>query len=223
MLKRLNPDILIGILLGTLFWVGVFVWQSSQSLPYTGQPGEVCKGSKAECAKASVDERLANYTWWLAVLTAGLVVTAIGQGYFLLRADKTSRIAADAARKGAEVAEKSLTSTERAFVFLKYAYASPVFTTDKKIGGWDFHVVWENAGPTPTQHMLTYKNLLQFSGEMPLDFPFPDIVSGSAAKKTKPTFIGPKSTVDAGAQFVPLGRIERGGVRTGQTVRVGLD
>jgi type IV secretory pathway VirB10-like protein len=77
----------------------------------------------------------------LALFTLFLVLVGIGQGIFLYRTDQGTHKAAEAAQKAAEVAEKSLTSTERAFVFLKYAYASPVFTADKKIAGWDIHIV----------------------------------------------------------------------------------
>jgi hypothetical protein len=102
--KQINPDILIGLLMASLFWVVVFVWQSSQSSYRASPASEHCEGAKAECAKASVDERLANYTWWLAVLTGALVLTAVVQGYFLLRADRTARIAAESAKQSTDAA-----------------------------------------------------------------------------------------------------------------------
>jgi hypothetical protein len=94
----------MGLLIASLFWVGVFVWQSSQPPDRANPTSEDRKGSKAECAKVNVDEKLANYTWWLAVLTGGLVLTAVYQGYFLLRADRTARIAAESAKQSADAA-----------------------------------------------------------------------------------------------------------------------
>jgi heme/copper-type cytochrome/quinol oxidase subunit 2 len=47
----------------------------------------------------TVDERLARYTGWLAVLTAGLVVASLAQFYFLNRAEKTSQALARLARE----------------------------------------------------------------------------------------------------------------------------
>jgi hypothetical protein len=114
--KQINPDILIGLLLASLFWIGVIAY-SSNSPRYANEPSEHCDGTKAECAKSAVDERLANYTWWLALLTGGLVLTAAGQGYFLLRSDKTARIAAEAAKKSADagiMSAEALIATEGA-------------------------------------------------------------------------------------------------------------
>lgn len=144
----------------------------------------------ATCVMAFFTVSLARSTrkLWVEAKTAGAI----------------AQTTASAALRAAEVAERSLMSTERAFVFLKYAYASPVFDGDKKIVGWDIHVVWENAGPTPTQNMFTYKNILSFPNGIPEDFPFPDVVLGNNPKSVRKTFIGPKAIIDAGAQFVPL-------------------
>jgi hypothetical protein len=60
--------------------------------------------SKQEASKASTDERIADFTWWLAVLTGGLVFVALGQGVFIARSDKTARIAAHAADLSARAA-----------------------------------------------------------------------------------------------------------------------
>ena len=46
----------------------------------------------------SADERIADYTEWLAFFTAALVVVSTVQIGFLIRADKTAKTAADAAR-----------------------------------------------------------------------------------------------------------------------------
>ena len=112
-MKKLNPDILIGLSIASLFWVGVFVWQSSQPPPYNHPESHACEGTKSECAKATSYERIADYTWWLAVLTAVLAAVSAGQGYFLLQADKTARIAAEAAKKSVETAQAEFIAAHR--------------------------------------------------------------------------------------------------------------
>src|ERR1700742_701008 len=97
-MKQLNPDILIGLLIASLFCVGVFVWQSSQPPNYTSAASQHCEDTKSECAKTTTDERIADYTWWLAVLTAGLVCAGVIQFGFLIRSDNTAQIAAKASK-----------------------------------------------------------------------------------------------------------------------------
>jgi hypothetical protein len=104
MLRNINPDILIGILIASLFWVGVFVWQSSQLPNHTSVASQHCEGTRSECAKVTTDERIADYTWWLAVLTGGLVFAGVIQFGFLIRSDNTARIAATAADLSAKAA-----------------------------------------------------------------------------------------------------------------------
>ncbi|MET4173838.1 hypothetical protein ABIB99_004938 [Bradyrhizobium sp. LA6.1] len=88
--------LLMGIALGgSLFW-GAF------GLNVTQQPLEHTTPHVAEApshpTKEENDEALVRYTLWLAILTGGLVMVSAGQGYFLLRADKTARISAEAAQ-----------------------------------------------------------------------------------------------------------------------------
>jgi hypothetical protein len=159
---------------------------------------------------------LAIFTWLLYRATAGMWGAtqelrnfAEEQSRDMKASIAVANAAARAAQKSADVAERALISTERAFVFLKYAYASPVLEFSPamqadRIIGWDFHVVWANAGSTPTQNMVTYKNLLDFKGAIPEDFEFPDVVLGEGERRTPKTFIGPKAEKDAGKFTVPI-------------------
>jgi hypothetical protein len=61
----------------------------------------------------SADERIAKYTFWLAVLTGALVTVSAFQGYFLIRSDKTARISAEAARKSVETAQAEFIAAHR--------------------------------------------------------------------------------------------------------------
>jgi hypothetical protein len=52
----------------------------------------------------SADDRIADSTWWVAAFTCALVVISAVQINFLLRADQTARISADAAKRSADAA-----------------------------------------------------------------------------------------------------------------------
>jgi hypothetical protein len=60
------------------------------------------------------DDRIAEYTLWLAVLTGGLVLVSAGQGYFLLRADRTARMSAEAA----QAQTHNFTKLERPYIYV---------------------------------------------------------------------------------------------------------
>ncbi|MEA2885272.1 MAG: hypothetical protein QOH32_4528 [Bradyrhizobium sp.] len=201
MLRKLNNDILVGFLVASLFWVGVFVWQSTQPAHHKGAGSQPCEGTKSECAKAATDERIADYTWWLAVLNAALVTVAAVQGYFLLRSDKTARIAANAAEQAATAAGRQARIAESALfaVEIPYLYIvvkSHAVTVEnyaiKKIGtmnadgitideGYDFSNVitfcFENVGRTPAE-------IIEFSAEIRFE-EFPPAPVIRAAKPSR--------------------------------------
>lgn len=81
-------------------------WFSSQQTP-SRDNHKLSNNAEEKTTKTTVDDandRIASYTGWLAALTAALVAVSIGQGFFLLRSDKTANINADAARKSANAA-----------------------------------------------------------------------------------------------------------------------
>jgi hypothetical protein len=62
----------------------------------------------------SPDERIADYTWWVAAFTFSLTLVSAFQIFFLIRADKTARETADAAKRNAD----ALISSERAHLYV---------------------------------------------------------------------------------------------------------
>src|SRR5258708_32389269 len=106
-MRQINTDILIGILIASLGWVAVFVWQSSQPPNHTSAASQHCEGTKSECAKATTDDRIADYTWWLAVLTGGLGFHSIIQFCLLIRSDNTARLGANSALRPAHATAAS--------------------------------------------------------------------------------------------------------------------
>jgi hypothetical protein len=111
-----TPELLLGCLLTiAVFAIGMLFASSIYPYPPSANPEHSAQNHpQQETSKPSTDERLADYTWWLAVLTGGLVLTAVGQGFFIARSDKTAQKAADAAILNAE----ALISAERAHLFV---------------------------------------------------------------------------------------------------------
>jgi hypothetical protein len=58
------------------------------------------KSSAYVAAPELAEDRIADYTWWLSAFTLALVVISVSQIFFLTRADKTARTAAEAAKAG---------------------------------------------------------------------------------------------------------------------------
>jgi hypothetical protein len=119
-------ELLLGVFLTVaVFAIGMLFASSIRPYANTEQSSDA-QHSKEKSIKVgdseSSDEKIARYTLWLAILTGGLVVTAIGQGYFLLRSDKTARIAADAAKLNAQ----AVISAERAYVFVEISLETVV-------------------------------------------------------------------------------------------------
>jgi hypothetical protein len=109
-----------------LIGFGVVEWHIS-SLPSSNQQktaqsdSGTAKKPKQIVAADSADDRIARYTLWLAIFTGALVIVSGFQGYFLIRADRTARISADAAKKSADNTRKSVEAfidTERPRVFI---------------------------------------------------------------------------------------------------------
>lgn len=73
------------------------------------------------------------YTLVLAVFTALLVGVSSVQGYFLLRADKTARIAAETARKSTETAQAEFIATHRPRIRVRNIIVNPPQGADGRV------------------------------------------------------------------------------------------
>jgi hypothetical protein len=122
MLKKLNPEIAIGFLVATLFWMGVIGWQTSYS-PTEKQKDECYDAAKKigykldECKtfwEKTTSDPIALFNLILAFSTVGLWVATIS----LYRAgEKQIAVAKEAADAGKLNAE-ALISAERAHLFV---------------------------------------------------------------------------------------------------------
>jgi hypothetical protein len=93
----------------------------------------------------TADDRIADYTWWLTFFTAVLGGASIFQAYFLIRADATAKIAADAARKSADTAADTAKKELRAYVNVATARVHNL----EKTSGRHIIVETRNFGKTP--------------------------------------------------------------------------
>jgi hypothetical protein len=107
------PEILFGALLTVAIFAMGFVVASS--MPPPSQQIEKADHPQAanEGAERTAEKQIAYYTKWLAWFTGALVAVSGIQGYFLLRADRTARIAAEAARGSADLGRKEYAANRR--------------------------------------------------------------------------------------------------------------
>ncbi len=122
-----------------------------------------CKGKDTETLwdKTTADP-IALYTFWLAVFTSVLAIVSGIQIFFLINADKTARLSADAAKKSAdaaiksadvairsaEISEKSLMAANRPWITVDIAAGGPI---TYNVNGVNFTILYilKNTGNSP--------------------------------------------------------------------------
>jgi hypothetical protein len=101
---------------------GISVWAATEPHPYRLPAAITDDGAKRSfsyvAAPTSPDERTADYAAWLSAFTLALVIVSAVQMFFLIRADRTARIIAQAASMSAnaarDTAEKMIRATDLA-------------------------------------------------------------------------------------------------------------
>jgi hypothetical protein len=134
--------LVLGIALGgSLFWGAYGPNVTNQTLGHSAQ-GKI--ESRPHPTKEENDEALVHYTLWLAILTGGLVIVSAGQGYFLLRADKTARITAEAA----QAQTHNFSKLERPYLYL---FNPKGLKLEESVENPFYYVTYEvaNYGKTP--------------------------------------------------------------------------
>jgi hypothetical protein len=105
-------------------------WQQSSIQPNYNQAVERSHDRTENSGpKIIADERIANYTWWVAAFTCALSVVSAFQIFFLIRADKTARISAESAKQSAEAgitAANAAVKAEQAHVYPIIGYENIV-------------------------------------------------------------------------------------------------
>ena len=85
----------------------------------------------------TAEDPVAYFTFWLVILTAVLSAASVFQFIMLIRADITSRLAAEAAKRATEIANSTLIETQRAWIKIDSIEVSPVGIAG---GGLDFRL-----------------------------------------------------------------------------------
>jgi hypothetical protein len=148
------------------------------------------------------DDDQKNSSWWDFTLTDGLL-TLFTLGLWI-----SSTLLWKESREHSRQMKVSLTSTRRAFVFLKHITAKPVmirqgFDGYKEGQKWMFSPCWVNAGDTPTKNLTISIGSAVFPDEIPTDHPLRyDNV------KDIPMVIGPKGAAVVGAFAIPYDTIK---------------
>jgi hypothetical protein len=143
--------------------------------------------------------QLADYTFGLFVATATLVLATICLGYLGWRQARDMKESIAVAKKSVNIAEQSLVSLERAFVFPES------FNLWKPYGAginapYYFMPTWKNSGRTWTRRCINHINWSVF--HMPIDesFDFPDF--GNVETRVD-LLIGPGATISGQRLDIP--------------------
>jgi hypothetical protein len=118
------------------FVLGASLFSSTTPLRQSNVTPSVNGGAKNVVSEItapnSADDKIADYTWWLAAFTCALVVVSAVQINFLIRTDETARISANAAQKSADLAERALVTSRRAWLSIDdFKIISPTELTEQ--------------------------------------------------------------------------------------------
>ncbi len=155
---------------------------AAQSSAVMAPLSSALKTKKGPEEQAKYHESKSSADWWLVVLNGLLVIVVFLQWRWMNRQVIWMQ-------KSADVAEKDLIFSHRAFVFLK-KFDIQTLHYPKKI---TIIPTWQNSGNTQTKKMFTRINWKYFSPDIPDNYDFADL----GVDENIPTLIAPKSTIDA--------------------------
>jgi hypothetical protein len=153
------------------------------------------------------DDPIAFYTFMLAVFTGVLGTVSIVQIAFLIRADKTSRIAANAARESAEITKQTLVATQRPWIQVKLTAAGPLVfgaAPEDQEARIELAFLARNVGNSPAIRVsldvkLTISNTIDLRTEQKV---YSDGIRKSREQAaSQPNVIQPEITLFPGEQF----------------------
>ncbi|MHB8268811.1 hypothetical protein [Bradyrhizobium sp.] len=173
-MKLRIPEIVLGVLLTVAVFAMGYVVASSVSPPSQQIEKTDHQQAANEGAERTAEKQIAYYTKWLAWFTGALVAVAGIQGYFLLRADGTARIAANAATLSANAA----VAVERPQLLIAKINLKQYTTTKGALSGpiqsWRCRYDIENYGKTPAILEFSSVNLRYLQG-LPADPPYKEL------------------------------------------------
>jgi hypothetical protein len=198
----------VGLVIGFGFGDWSALSQPSQSPKQEQTTQQVEKKTDTERSIWKPDDPVSLYTLVLALFSGLLVTVSIVQIRYLIRADRTARITAEAAKDQTVLTRQAMVDTQRAFVLVKalevelvtFPYQSPTAGIIDRIAGWRMGVVWENSGDTPTRDLITHVSLKFFDDEIPNNYDFPDLPERNVSK----ALIGPRGTIHSASFLISV-------------------
>jgi hypothetical protein len=128
-------------------------------------------------SKVSTEERLAECTWWLAILTGVLAFSTLGLWVVSwrsgVRQSRDMLASLGEAKRSADLAERDLTATQRAFVYLEHLDMSVIRDRSETAILCKVVPFWANSGNTPTKNLVIKTNWSPSDGDLPRDFSYP--------------------------------------------------
>jgi hypothetical protein len=154
----------------------------------------------------------AIFTGTLTIATIILATISFMQIKYLVKADKNSRRSAKAAQKSAEIAERSLLATQRAYIICDgISQGSIIDGQDKsKVGGWRFDIKLRNAGPTAAKNARSAAAIMLISKPQ-----ISDDVKFDPPELSPRLDIGPNVQFSAEAGSIKMEVVDRVRERTG--------
>jgi hypothetical protein len=164
--------------------------------------------------KKAAERDLVRWTLALFLATVGLILATSVLGYFgfhqardMKDSISVARGSANAAGRSADVAEQSLVSTQRAFVFMRGFNGIALTDQEQKVAIWKIWPVWENSGTTPSRQLFNHVSWMPIEGDIPADFSFPDIWSPGISTEQTRLFLGPKASINGQSVAIPIGHL----------------
>jgi hypothetical protein len=153
----------------------------------------------------TTDDPVAAYTAVLAIFTAALVGVSAIQIFFLIKADKTAAVSAEAALKAAKAAIES-SYLERAWVSPQEVTTAPlidcVYDETRYPQAYGFRIVWTNSGRTPA------KEVDMFIAKEKVDRGAPVPTFRARFQKNARSIIGPKMARETNFIVVPMADVQ---------------
>ena len=125
------------------------------------------------CDLRITDALIATFTYWLAVITAGLIYTGVRQETYMRRSWKSARVSAGAAVKQTQIAQDTARRELRAYLGVRSAKIS-ILSDNHLQAIVEIH----NTGSTPAHDVTKSIAISVRDSKNPGDFPSPERYKG---------------------------------------------
>jgi hypothetical protein len=169
MLKYLTNVAVFGTYLIVMGFLGFVLWQALFGAPQKTQGRNNQQDSHSEQQNTDkrllgssvaptphnpTEEAIADYTRWLAVFTALLVLATVALFYSGERNIEIARESADAAKKSADIATQTLIASSRPWLTMAPKFASDLTVNDNGIMRVAIALNLKNVGKSPANNLI---------------------------------------------------------------------